>query len=84
VGVAVKVTEEPEADGLVPAVMAMLTEGATDGLTDMVIVLLVAVVAVAQEEFDVMVRATTAPFASVVVVNVAELEPAAAPFTVQA
>jgi hypothetical protein len=43
--------------------------------------LLDAVVDVAQAEFDVMVQATTAPLASVVAVKVAELVPAAVPFT---
>ena len=84
VGVAVKVTDVPVAAGLVPAVSAILTDGTTDALTDMVTLLLDAVVEVAHEEFDVIVHATTAPLASVVVVNVAEFVPAAAPFTVHA
>ena len=84
VGVAVKVTEDPEAVGLVPAVIAMLTDGATDGFTLIVILLLDAVVEVAHAEFDVMVHATTAPAVRVVVVNVAALVPAADPFTVHA
>lgn len=84
VGVAVKVTDEPDADGLVPAVMAMATEGATDGFTATVMLLLAAVDEVAQDEFDVIVQATTAPLASVVVMKVAELVPAAVPFTVHA
>jgi len=84
VGVAVKVTDEPEAAGLVPAVIAMLTDGATDGFTLIVILLLDAVVEVAQAEFEVIVHATTAPALRVVVVNVAALVPAAAPFTVHA
>ena len=84
VGVAVKVTEVPVAAGLVLAVSAMLTAGTTDALTDMVTLLLDAVVEVAQDEFDVIVHATIAPLASVVVVRVAEFVPAAAPFTVHA
>ena len=84
VGVAVKVTEDPEAVGLVPAVIAMLTDGATDGFTLIVMLLLDAVVEVAHAEFDVMVHATTAPAVRVVVVNVAAFVPAAAPFTVHA
>jgi len=80
----VKVTEEPEAAGLVPAVMAIVTEGATDGLTVMVILLLEAVVDVTHAELEVIVQATTAPVASVVEEKVAELVPAAAPFTVHA
>lgn len=84
VGVAVKVTDAPEADGLVPAVMAMLTDGATDGFTVMVMLLLAAVGVVAQDELEVIVHATTAPLVKEVVVNVAEFVPAAAPLTVQA
>ena len=84
VGVAVKVTEAPEAEGLVPAVRAITTDGTTDALTPMVIELLAAVVDVTHDELDVIVQATTAPAVKVVVVKVAELVPAAAPFTVQA
>ena len=84
VGVAVNVTEAPDADGLVPAVIAMLTAGTTDGLIVMVILLLAAVLEVTHEELEVSVHATTAPLASVVEENVAEFVPAAAPFTVQA
>ncbi len=84
VGVAVKVTEVPEAAGFVPAVSAILTDGATDGFTVMVMLLLDAVVEVAHAEFEVIVQATTDPVVSVVVLNVAELVPAAVPFTVQA
>jgi hypothetical protein len=50
----------------------------------MVTLLLDAVVVVAQEEFEVIVQATTLPLASVVVVKVAELVPAATPFTLHA
>jgi hypothetical protein len=46
--------------------------------------LLEAVAEVAHDEFDVITHATTAPLASVVVVKVAELEPAAAPLTLHA
>ena len=84
VGVAVKVTDAPEADGFVPAVMAILTAGATDGLTVMVIALLLALGVVAQDELEVNVHATTAPLVNAVVVNVAALVPATLPFTVQA
>jgi len=80
----VKVTDDPEAAGFVPAVRAMLTAGTTDGFTLIVMLLLEAVVEVAQAEFEVIVQATTAPAVRVVVVNVAELVPAEAPFTVQA
>ena len=79
-----KVTEVPEADGLVPAVMAIVTDGATDGFTLMVIELLEAVVDVTHDELEVIVQATTAPLVSVVVEKVAEFVPAAAPFTVHA
>jgi hypothetical protein len=81
VAVAVKVTDVPKAAGLVPVVSAMLTAGTTEALTAMVTLLLDAVVVVAQEEFEVIVQATTLPLASVVVVKVAELVPAATPFT---
>jgi hypothetical protein len=84
VGVAVKVTDVPEAAGFVPVVSAILTDGATDGFTVMVMLLLDAVVEVAQAELDVIVQATTAPVVRVVVLKVAELVPAAVPFTVHA
>ena len=48
VGVAVKVTDTPALLGLVPEVIAIETAGATDGFTLMVMLLLVAVVVVAQ------------------------------------
>ena len=51
------------------------------GLTVMETELLVAVVGVAQGAFDVSITFTTSPFTSVVVVNVALLIPAFAPFT---
>ena len=50
----------------------------------MVMLLLDAVVEVAQAELDVIVQPTTAPVVRVVVLNVAELVPAAVPFTVHA
>ena len=75
------VTEDPDAAGLVPAVIAILTEGATDGFTLIVMLLLLAFGVVAQEELDVSVHATTAPLVSVVVEKVAEFVPAAIPFT---
>lgn len=81
VGVAVNVTEVPVAVGFVPAVIEMLTDGATDGFTLILMLLLVAVVEVAHVEFEVIAHATTAPFVRVVVVKVEELVPAAAPFT---
>ena len=68
VGVAVKVTEAPEALGLVPAVIAMETAGATDAFTPMVMLLLVAVVVVAQARFEVSTQETTCPLVSAVVV----------------
>ena len=79
-----KVTEEPETAGFVPAVSAMLTAGATDAFTPMVMLLLDAVADVAQVEFEVIVQATTAPAVSDVVANVAAFVPAALPFTVHA
>jgi len=84
VGVAVNVTEVPDAAGLVPAVSAMLTDGTTEAFTVIVMLLLVAVGVVAHVELEVIVHATTAPLVRVAVAKVAEFVPAAAPFTVHA
>ena len=81
VGVAVNVTELPEAAGLVPLVRAMLTAGATEALMVMVIELLVAVVGLAQLRLDVITHDTIAPLVRVVVVYVAEFVPTLAPLT---
>ena len=67
-GVAEKVTAVPALLGLVPAVMAMLTDGATDGLTVTVMVLLLAVLLVTQLELDVNVQVTVWPLVIEVVV----------------
>jgi hypothetical protein len=56
--VAVKVTEAPDGLGLVPEVIAMLTEGVTDAVKLTVIALLVAVVGLAQLRLDVMTHVT--------------------------
>ena len=68
VAVAVNVMEAPEAAGLVPEVIAIVTAGVTEALTVIVMLLLEAFVAVAQVEFEVKSQVTTAPFVSVVVV----------------
>ena len=58
VGVAVNVTEAPDALGLVPAVIAMLTAGTTDVLIVAVRLLLVAVEGLAQARLDVITQET--------------------------
>ena len=68
VAVAVNVMEVPEAAGLVPEVIAIVTAGVTEALTVIVMLLLEAFVAAAQVEFEVKSQVTTAPFVSVVVV----------------
>lgn len=57
-----KVIELPEAAGFVPLVMAMETDGATEGLMVIVMLLLVAVAVEAQVRLEVMTQETTAPF----------------------
>ena len=79
--VAVNVTEAPEADGLVPAVCAMLMVGTIDAFTLIVILLLVAKALVAHDELDVITHDTTEPAVNVVVVNAALFVPAFTPFT---
>jgi hypothetical protein len=54
----VNVTDDPEAQGLVPEVNVMVAEGATDGFTVMVIVLDAAVVVVTHAKFEIMVQVT--------------------------
>ena len=81
VGVAVKVTDAPDALGLLPAVMAIATEGTTDGFTPMVMLLLVAVGVVAQARLEVSTHETIWPLVSVVVVKAALFVPAFTPFT---
>ena len=76
-----KVTEAPEALGFVPADIAMATDGATDALTPIVMLLLVAVEVVAQARFDVSTQDTTCAFVSVVVEKVELLVPAFRPPT---
>ena len=62
VGVAVKVTLVP-AQIVLPGFAAMVTEGATEPVTIIVIALEVAVVGLAQASDDVMTTVTTSPFA---------------------
>ena len=59
VGVAVKVTEEPEQEGLLPEVNAIDTEGVTKALMVIVMLLLLAVVGLAQLALDVISQVTT-------------------------
>ena len=59
VGVAVNVTDAPLGLGFVPLVMAMETDGVTAAVKVTVMLLLVAVVVVAQVEFDVSTQLTT-------------------------
>lgn len=79
VGVAVNVTDEPEQT--VVEGVEILTEGATAGLTVMVMPVDVAVVVVAQAALDVITQVTICPLVNVVVVNVALFVPALVPFT---
>jgi len=76
VGVAVKVTLFPEQIDVVEALIE--TEGVTE-LVVMVTTLLMAVAVVVQLAFELMVTLTWSPFARLLVVNVAELEPALTP-----
>ena len=68
VGVAVKVTEDPAHDGFDPDVIAMETEGVATALMVIVMLLLLAVVGLAQLAFEVMSQVTTWPFVRPVVV----------------
>ena len=77
VGVAVKVTLLPEQIDVDEALME--TDGVTE-LVDMVTILLVAVAVVLQLAFEVIVTLTWSPLARVVDTNVAELVPAFTPF----
>ena len=81
VGVAVNVTDAPEALGLVPEVKAMETAGVTAVLKLMVMLLLVAVAVDAHARFDVITQLTTWPAVNVAVEYVALLVPTLAPFT---
>jgi len=76
VGVAVKVTLFPEQIDVVEALIE--TEGVTE-LVVMVTTLLMAVAVVVQLAFELMVTLTWSPFERLLVVNVAELEPALTP-----
>lgn len=64
VGVAVKVAVDPEHIGLVPVVCAIVMDGVTDVLIFMVMLLLVAVVGLAQEALEVMTHDTTSRLAN--------------------
>ena len=83
-GVAVKVSELPEQLGFDPVVSATLTEGVCVGLMVIVMLLLVAVVGLAQDDDDVITHDTTCPLVNVEVVNVGLLVPAAVPSTFHA
>jgi hypothetical protein len=77
VGVAVNVTVLPEQIDVDDELIE--TEGVTE-LVVMVTTLLMAVAVVVQLAFEVMVTLTWSPFARLLVVNVAELEPTFTPF----
>ena len=79
VGVAVKVTDEPE--HAVVFGVEMLTDGVTDGVTFMVKALDVAVVDDGQLTFDVMTQVTTSPLPSVVLLYVVPPVPTLLPLT---
>ena len=68
VGVAVNVTDEPAQVGLVPAVLAIATDGVAVGVTVMVMPVLAAVAGLAQEALDVSTHVTICPVVKVVVV----------------
>ena len=80
VGVAVNITVVPE-QMLLPVLALIETEGVTELLTVIVIVLLLAVVGEAQVALLVRVQVTVFPLASVLSLNVALLLPALLPFT---
>lgn len=80
-GVALNVAEDPAHIGLLPAVMAIETEGTSTGFTVMVIPALLAVTGLAHVSLDVSVQVTTWPLVSAVVENIALLIPAFTPFT---
>ena len=81
VGVAVNVTPVPEHIVLPTALDTILTLAGKLGFTVIEIELLVAGLPVAQVAFDVITTVTTLLFDNVLVVNVALLLPALAPFT---
>ena len=80
VGVAVKVTVEPEQNGLLLAAIA--TAGTTEEVTVIVIAFDVAVGVVAQAELEVTTHVITSLFVIETGVNVAALVPAFTPFTI--
>ena len=75
-GVAVKVTEPPEQFGLLPDVIAILTDGITVLFTVMVIPVDVTVNGLAQLRLEVMVQVNTSPSVMLLVVKFAEVAPA--------
>lgn len=66
VGVAVNVTDEPAHIGLLPAVIAIDTEGTTTGFTVIVMLFDVAVVGEAHVALDVRTHVTICPLVNVV------------------
>ena len=81
VGVAVNATATPGQVGFVPVVCAMLTDGVTEGATEIVIAFEVAGLAVTPAKFEVITHVTTCPAVNEDVVNVALLVPTFTPFT---
>ena len=82
VGVAVKVTELPAQEGLLPLVTAIETEGVTLELMVIVTLLLVAVAGLAQVAFDVRIQFTIWPFVMPALVYVGEFVPTFTPLTI--
>jgi len=80
VGVAVKVTEEPEQVGLLPLVILIPTAGTTTGLMVIVMPFEVAVVGLAQEADEVMTQVIICPFSMDELVYVGLFVPTFAPF----
>ena len=80
VGVAVKVTLVP-AQIVLPGFAAMLTDGATDTVTTIVIALEVGVVGLAQASDEVMTTVTTSPSANALFEYVLEFVPTLFPLS---
>ena len=80
VGVAVKVTDVPAQIVWLPEVIAIETDGVTDEVTVILILLLVAVAGETQLALLVITTVTISLLAKVVEVNVAALVPAFTPF----
>ena len=80
VGVATKLTKEPEHSGFDPSIMAILTVGVTAPFMVMLMPFDTASVGLAHGSFDVISHVTIWPLVSAEVVNVALFVPAFDPF----